>query len=261
MLGGTVQLAPFAAEFAHGDMHVGGTLRGGLALLRRQPQPPFERGHRLAELALRGQDVGQIDRAVDRVGDIAGAQHPRHAVAVSLAGGFEVALRPGGETQQRLGRTIDKVVVRRDKRERPLGVFCRGWRIAAKLGDPGAVDRDRRRDAPFFVFVRDNKIVGLPQPPFGRAEPRFGSSEVAAGHHRPRLPDVEHGTAMDRLGRQRLEPAEHGRVLTAAAHGGHGQLDQHRRSLRVMSRESVADRLGSRAVALMPVARARVEVW
>src|SRR6266540_5066880 len=71
--------------------------------------------------------------------------------------------------------------------------------------------------------------------------------------------NAEHGPAVDQLVGQRLEPAKHRGFLSTPAHGWHGQLDQVRRPLEILSGQRVADRIGRRTVMLVPLTRAPMQ--
>jgi hypothetical protein len=62
------QVAALPVEVAHADVHVGRATQR--ALLRGNLQCPFVGAHRLAQTPLGDPDVGQRDRAAERVRDV-----------------------------------------------------------------------------------------------------------------------------------------------------------------------------------------------
>ena len=68
------------------------------------------------------------------------------------------------------------------------------------------------------------------------------------------------GLTAEQLVGERLEPAQQRGLLSTPAQCGHGQLDQVRRSGKVLGGQRVADRLGPLAVLLVPRARPPVQV-
>src|SRR5215218_7284500 len=69
------------------------------------------------------------------------------------------------------------------------------------------------------------------------------------------IANAEHGAAAEQPAGERLEPANHQRLLSTPTHGWPCPLDQVRRSPVILGGQRMADPIGRRAVVLVPLAR------
>ena len=112
-LHGGRQVAALTHDVGESRVQVRRAPQGGLALPCRKLQRLFVGLDRFAETSLRDPDVGQGDRCIHRVRDVAGSLHARHALGMDLMCRLEVAARPRRESQDRRRPTLVEVVALR----------------------------------------------------------------------------------------------------------------------------------------------------
>jgi hypothetical protein len=257
VLGGGVQIIPLAPDLAQFDVEIGRALDVQFAEFRRAAHRLLENVLRLAKSPLRHPDIRADDRTVDDVRLVSGPLKARHTRGVVAVRGFEVAARPAGEPQQRPGRAARNRIVSEGDIEHLPGVAHGGGHIAHELGMTGAIHRDRCREPAKLRLVDVGRLTGrYLQPPFGIAQAIGRGIELATGHQRADVGDIQHGPLPDHVPRERPEPAKQNGAETASQQIGHLSLDQVRRPREVFGGEGVANGIGAEPVRRVPLAGA-----
>jgi len=218
----------------------------------------------LARPAGREPQVTEYDSAAQLVDEAAGGVQAGHRLGERLQRVRHVARGPRGEAEKSSRSAAREMVVRAGQVQRAPGVFRRGERIAAGLGERCPVDGDGGREGLEVIGVspRESRAFGYGrQRTFRVSEPRLDLVQVAGGQEHGSVEDTEHWIAPYVVVGQELQPAVHHRVLPVSSHRRHSQLHQVDRSLEVLSSQRVLDRLFGQIVALEPMAGTLVQQW
>ena len=263
VLPGALEVVPLAEDGADPDVHVRRAAQHMATLPGCERQSPLEDAQRLAQATLREPDVGQAERAPDHVGEVPGLLQARHAIGVPAGGRLEIPGRPAGECQERGSSSTCKVVVLADEVERPPGMGHGAGHIAEDPGLAGPVHGDRARQLAERRLVDDDHrarrlggpirgLVHRAEPPLGVPQPLLDSLDLAPDEERPGVRVAQHGPDPQQLVGERLEPLAQRGLLSMLARRRDGELHQVRRSVEVLARHRVADRLRPIAVLLVP---------